>query len=103
MFYDSDLFLLTTAVDQRYRLNFFHANLKQKVLWLLKSEVEYHKSRETGHSYQVPLVPPKKPKAQLHKNDVPKTFCRSFLHLNQKQVQTLTKVSNNTQLTKRFR
>ena len=43
------------------------------VLMLLKSEVKYHSSRETGQSGPVPLVPPNKPK-----DDVPKSFCRSI-------------------------
>ena len=72
--HDNDLFLLTTAVDPRYRLDFFPANLKQKVVRLLKSQVKNHSCRETGQSGQVPLVPPNKPKAQLPKNDVPKNF-----------------------------
>ena len=38
--YDNDLFLLTKAVDPRYRLDFFPANLKQKVVRLLKSKVK---------------------------------------------------------------
>ena len=56
--------LLTTTVDPRYWFEFFPANLKQKVVRLLKSEVKNYSCRETG---QVPLVPPNKPK-----NDVPK-------------------------------
>ena len=62
------MFLLTTAVDPRYRLEFFPDYLKQNVVRLMKSEVKSHSCRETS---QVPLVPPNKPKAQLPKNDVP--------------------------------
>ena len=72
--HDNDLFLLTTAVDPRYRLDFFHTNLKQKVVRLLKSEVKNYSCRETGQSGQVPLVPPNKPKAQLPINYVPNYF-----------------------------
>ena len=57
------MFLLTAAVDPRYRLDFFTANSKQEILRLLKSEVKNHSCRETGQSGQVPLVPPYKPKA----------------------------------------
>ena len=38
--HDNDLFLPTTTVDSRYRLDFFPDNLKQKVVRLLKSEVK---------------------------------------------------------------
>ena len=85
--HDNNLFLLTIAVDPRYRLYFFPANLKQKVVGLLKSEVKIHSCREIGQSQvltffrtkgQVPLVPPNKPKAQLPKNDVPKFFVVLF-------------------------
>ena len=72
--HDNDLFLLTTAVDQRYRLDFYPANLKQKVGRLLKSEVKNQSCRETGQTGQVPLVPLNKTKAQLPKNDVPKSI-----------------------------
>ena len=41
-FHDNDLFLVTTAVDLRYRLEFYPANLKQKVVKLLKSQVKNH-------------------------------------------------------------
>ena len=51
--HDNDLFLLTTAVDPRYRLDFFPANLKQKVVRLLKLKVKNHSCRETGQSGQV--------------------------------------------------
>ena len=92
------MFLLTTAVDPRYRLDFFPANLKQKVVRLLKSEVKNQGCCETGQSGKVFLVPPNKPK-----NDVPKFFCRSILHLNRKQVKKLTRVSNKILLIKRLR
>ena len=36
--YNNDSFLLTTADDPWYRLDFFPANLKQKVVRLLKSQ-----------------------------------------------------------------
>ena len=68
------MFLFTTAFDPRYRLEFSPANLKQSVVRLLKSHVKNHSCRETGQSGQVSLVPPNKPKTQLPKNDVPKTF-----------------------------
>ena len=61
---------------------------------LLKSEIKNHCCCDTGQSGQVPLVLPNEPKAQFLKTMLPKTFCRSFLHLNRKQKQTLTKVSN---------
>ena len=67
------MFLLTKAVDPSYRLEIFPANLKQKILRLLKSEVINHSCRETRQNGQVPLVP-SKPKAQLPKNDVSKNF-----------------------------
>ena len=68
------MFLLTTAVYPQYRLDFFPAILKQKVVRLLKSEVKCYSCRETGQSGQVPLVPPNKPKAQIPTNDIPKKF-----------------------------
>ena len=54
------MFLLTPAVDPRYQLGLFPANLKQKVVRLLKPEVDIHSCRETGQSGQVSLVPPNK-------------------------------------------
>ena len=72
--HDNDLFLLTTAVDPRYRLDFFSDNLRQKVVRILKSQVKNHSCRETGQSGQVPLIPLNKPKAQIPTNDVPKNF-----------------------------
>ena len=72
--YDKDLFLLTTAFDLQYRLDFFPANLQQKVVRLLKSEVKKHSCCETGLSSQVPLVPPNRPIAQLPKSVFPKWF-----------------------------
>ena len=38
--HDNELFLLATAVYPRYQLNFFPANLKQKVVRLLESKVK---------------------------------------------------------------
>ena len=38
--HNNDLFLTTTAVDLRSRLDFFSANLKQRGVRLLKSEVK---------------------------------------------------------------
>ena len=72
--HDNDLFLLTTGIDLSYKLNFFPENLKNKVKRLLKSEVKNHNCRETCQSVEVSLVPPKKPKAQLPKDDVPTNF-----------------------------
>ena len=43
--YDNDLFLLKTAVDPGYRLDFFPANLKQKVTRLLKIQIKSHSCR----------------------------------------------------------
>ena len=63
--YDNDLFLFTTAVDPRYCLDFFPANLKQEVVRLLKSKVKKNSCCDTGRSGQVPLEPLNKPKAQL--------------------------------------
>ena len=71
------MILLTTAIDPRYKLNFFPENLKNKVKRLLKSEVKNHSCRETCQSVEVSLVPPEKPKAQLPKDDVP-TIVFSF-------------------------
>ena len=65
--FDNDLFLLTTAVNLRYLLVFFPANIKQKVVRLLKSQVKNHKCRDTGQSGQVPLLPPNNPKAGVGK------------------------------------
>ena len=70
--HDNNLFLLTKAVDTWHRLDYFPANLKQKVVRLMKSQVKNHSSRETGQSGQGSLVPPNKPKAQIPTNDVPK-------------------------------
>ena len=75
--HDNNLFLLTAAIDPKYKLNFFPKNLKNKVKRLLKSEVKNHSCRETCQSVEVSLVPPEKPKAQLPKDDVP-TFFLSF-------------------------
>ena len=61
---DND-FLLTTAVNQQYRFDFLPANLQEKVVRLMKSEVKSYSCRETVQSGQVPLVSPNKPKAQL--------------------------------------
>ena len=88
------MILLKTAIDPRYKLNFFPENLKNKVKRLLKSEVKNHSCRETCKSVEVSLVLPEKPKAQLPKDVFPTIFCRSIRHLNRKQVQTLRKVSN---------
>ena len=102
--FDNDLFLLTTAVVPWYQFDIFPANLKQEVIRLLKSKEKNYSCCETGQSVQAPLVLPNKPKAQLPKIDVPKLFfCLSILHLSWKQRQTLTKVSNNIHLIKRFR
>ena len=60
-----NLFLVTTAIDPKYKLNFFPENLKNKVKRLLKSEVKNHSCRETCKSVEVFLVLPEKPKAQL--------------------------------------
>ena len=68
------MFLLTTVVVPRYRLDFFPDNLKQKVVRLLKSQVKNHSCSETGQIGQVPLIPPTKPNAQIPTNDVPKNF-----------------------------
>ena len=68
------MFLLTTAIDPMYKLNFFPEILKNKVKRLLKSEVKNHSCRETCKSVEVSLVPPEKPKAQLPKDDVPTVF-----------------------------
>ena len=38
--HDNDLFLLTTVVDPRYRLDFFPGNFKNEVVKLLKSKVK---------------------------------------------------------------
>ena len=84
-YYDNNLFILTTANDPRYKLNFFPETLKNKVKRLLKSEVKNLSCRETCQSVEVSLVPPKK-QAQLPKDDVPTIFCRSIRHLNRKQV-----------------
>ena len=94
------MFLLTPAVDPRYQLGLFPANLKQKVVRLLKPEVDIHSCRETGQSGQVSLVPPNK--LNYLKLMIPKYFLFS-LQLNQKQVQTLTQVTNKIQLIKRLR
>jgi len=72
--HDNNLFLLTTAIDPRYKLNFFSENLKNKVKRLLKLEVKNHSCRKTCQNVEVSLVPPKKPKAQLPKDNVPTTF-----------------------------
>ena len=73
--HNNDLFLTTTAVDLRSRLDFFSANLKQRGVRLLKSEVKKkHSLRETCQSGQILLVTPNKLKAQLPKNCVPKSF-----------------------------
>ena len=87
------MILLTTAIDPRYKLNFFPENLKNKVKRLLKSEVKNHSCRETCKSVEVSLVPPEKLKDQLPNDNVPQTFCRSIQHFNLKQVPTLRKVS----------
>ena len=45
--HNNNLFLLTTVIGLRYKLNFFPENLKNKVK---KSEVKNHSCRETGQS-----------------------------------------------------
>ena len=72
------MILLTTAIDPRYKLNFFPENLKNKVKRQLKSEVKNHSCRETCQSVEVSLVPPKKPKAQLPRGNISTNFL-SFL------------------------
>ena len=67
------MFLLATGIDPRYKLNFFPENLISKVKRLLKSKVKIY-SRETCQSVQFSLVQPKKPEAQLPKDDVPTNF-----------------------------
>ena len=68
----------------------------------MKSKVKNHGCWETSQSGQVLLVLPNKPITQLPKNDVQKFFLLFILHLNCKQVQKLTKVSNKIQLIKRL-
>ena len=72
------MFLLTTTIDLRYKLNFFPENLKNKVKKLLKSEVKNYSCHETHQSVEVSLAPPKKPKAQLLKVDVLTNFLSSY-------------------------
>ena len=88
------MFLFNTAIDLRYKLYFFSENLKNKVNRLLKSEVKNHSCRETCQSVEVSLVPPKKPKAQLPKDDVHTNFYRFIRHSNRKQMQKFRKVTN---------
>ena len=92
--HDNNLFLQSTAIDPRYKLNFCPENLKNKVKRLLKSKVKNHSCRETCQSVEVYLVPPKNLKLNYLKIMYPPIFCRSITHLNRKQVQTLKKVSN---------
>ena len=40
--------------------------------------------RETGKSGQIPLVPPKKPRAQLPKNNFPKNFLSLYSRFKSK-------------------
>ena len=75
---DNNLFLLTTAIDPRYKLNFFPENLKNKVKRLLKLEVKNHSCLETCQNVEVFLVQHKKPEAQLPKDDVPTSFLSFF-------------------------
>ena len=67
-------FLLTTAIVPRYKLHFFPENPKNKVKRLLKPEVKNYSCREICQRVEVSLVPSKKPKAQLPKDDVPTNF-----------------------------
>ena len=71
----------------------------------MKLEIKNHICHENGQSGKNSLVPPNKHKAQLPRNYVSKSkfFCRSFLYLNRKKVQTLTKVSNKTEFIKKLR
>ena len=50
------MFLLTTAIDPRYKLNFFPENLKNKVKRQLKSQIKNHSCRETCRSVEVSIV-----------------------------------------------
>ena len=43
--HDNNLFLLTTTIDPRYKLDFFPENLKNKVKRLLKSELKNQSCR----------------------------------------------------------
>ena len=61
--HDNNLFLLTTAIDPKYKLNFFPENHKNKVKRLLKIDVKNHSFRKPCQSVKVSPVPPKKPKA----------------------------------------
>ena len=91
------MFLLTTAVDPQYRLDFFPDNLKNKVKRLLKSEVENHSCRETCKSVEVSPVLPEKPKAKLLKDVVPTIFF-SFYSTFKSETSTNTKESEQHDL-----
>ena len=91
------MFLLTTAIDPRYKLNFFPKNLKNKVKRLLKSEVKNHSCRETCKIVEVSLVLPEKPKAQLPKDVVPRIFL-SFYSTFKSETRANTKESEQHDL-----
>ena len=94
-FHDNNFFLLTRAIDPRYKLNFFPENLKNNIKRLLKSERKKYSCCETCQNVEVSLLPPKKPKAQLPKDNVPTNFLSSYSTFKPKtRVQKLRKVSN---------
>ena len=65
-------------MNRGINLIFFPENLKNKVKRLLKSELRNNSCCETCQNYEVSLVPPKKPKVQLPKDDVPTNFLSFF-------------------------
>ena len=80
-------FVPVPPIDSQYHLDYFPANIKQKIVSLPKSEVKNCIFYETGRSVQVPLVPPNKSKTNQLKIMLTETFCCSILHLNQKKLQ----------------
>ena len=95
--HDNNLFLFTTAIDQRYKLYFIPENLKNKFKRLLKSEVKNLSCCETCKSVEVSLVLPEKPKAQLPKNVVPTNFL-SFYSTFKSETSANTKESEQHDL-----
>ena len=56
--YDSSLLLVTTAIDQRYRLSVFPSELKDKVETLLQMKFKKHSRREARQRDDSPTYQP---------------------------------------------
>ena len=76
---DNKLLLVTTAVDQRYRLSVFPSYLKNYVKEQLKFNVIKLISFEADYKYDSPMLPSDKPKPQPSVNFDPRKIQLTFL------------------------